>query len=108
MARDGRSDFEVAEVGEYCATVSGYVGFAPDLSDAGDRMNPAEIAARNYSGAENMPSYRGNLKPEELESLLAFLTSRDREQLPKPPALQGCSGKERQMAADNPPFDEDS
>jgi hypothetical protein len=47
------------------------------------------MATRIFSGAENMPSYRGNLKPEELASLLAFLASRHRVQLPKPPALQG-------------------
>ena len=65
-------------------------------------MSPAQIAMRMYSGAENMPSCRGNLKPEELESLLAFLALRHREQLPKPPALQVWSGKERQMVADKP------
>lgn len=75
---------------EYCHTVSGYGGIrGPDLSDAGDRMSPAQMATRIFSGAENMPSYRGNLKPEELASLLAFLASRHRVQLPKPPALQG-------------------
>jgi hypothetical protein len=41
-----------------------------------------------------MRSYRGNLKPEELESLLAFLASRHRVQLPKPPALQGLVWQE--------------
>ena len=49
------------------------------------------MATRIFSGAENMPSYRGNLKPEELASLLAFLASRHRVQLPKPPALQGLA-----------------
>jgi ubiquinol-cytochrome c reductase cytochrome b subunit len=66
---------------EYCHTVSGYGGIrGPDLSDAGDRMSPAQMATRIFSGAENMPSYRGNLKPEELASLLAFLASRHRVQ----------------------------
>ena len=55
-----------------------------------------------------MPPYRGNLKSEELESLLAFLGSRHREQLPKPPSLQGLVRQEWQMAADHPQFDEDS
>ena len=73
---------------EYCHTVSGYGGIrGPDLSDAGDRMSAAQMATRIFSGAENMPSYRGNLKPEELASLLAFLASRHRVQLPKPPTL---------------------
>jgi hypothetical protein len=55
-----------------------------------------------------MASYRGDLKREELESLLAFLASRHREQLPKPPALQGLV---RQGAANGRrplQFDEDS
>ena len=63
---------------------------------------------RNHSGAENMASYRGDLKREELESLLALLASRHREQLPKPPALQGLV---RQGAANGRrplQFDEDS
>ncbi len=68
--------------------VSGYGGIrGPDLSDAGDRMSPAQIATRIFSGAENMPSYRGELTSEELNSLLAFLSSRRRVQLPKPPVL---------------------
>ena len=50
-------------------------------------MSAAQMATRIFSGAENMPSYRGNLKPEELESLLGFLASRHRVQLPKPPTL---------------------
>lgn len=67
---------------EYCHTISGYGGIrGPDLSDAGDRMGPAQIATRIVSGAENMPSYRENLKPEELASLLAFLASRHRVQM---------------------------
>lgn len=73
---------------EYCHMVSGYGGIrGPDLSDAGDRMSPAQIATRIFSGAENMPSYRGELTSEELNSLLAFLSSRRRVQLPKPPVL---------------------
>ena len=28
-------------------------------------MSSAQMATRIFSGAENMPSYRGNLKPED-------------------------------------------
>ena len=62
-----------------------------DLSDIGDWMSPAQIAMRMYSGAENMPSYRGNLKPEELESLLAFLAFQHREQLHKAARTSGVA-----------------
>ena len=56
-------------------------------------MSPAQMATRIFSGAENMPSYRGNLKPEELNSLLEFLASRHRVQLPKPPLLHETAGQ---------------
>jgi cytochrome c5 len=66
---------------EYCHTISGYGGIrGPDPSDAGDRMGSAQIATRTFSGAGNMSPYRGNLKPDELASLLAFLASRPRVQ----------------------------
>ncbi len=71
---------------EYCHLVSGYGGIrGPDLTYAGDTMTPAEITTRIYSGATNMPSYRGNMTPEELSSLLAFLESRHRQPI-QPPA----------------------
>jgi ubiquinol-cytochrome c reductase cytochrome b subunit len=64
---------------EFCHLVSGYGGIrGPDLSDAGDRMTRAEMITRIYSGAANMPSYSNNLKPDELNTLLAFLQSRHR------------------------------
>ena len=62
----------------------------PGRRVCGQRFLPVardERPTRIFSGAENMPSYRGNLKPEELASLLAFLASRHRVQLPKPPTL---------------------
>jgi ubiquinol-cytochrome c reductase cytochrome b subunit len=68
---------------EYCHLVSGYGGIrGPDLSDAGDRMTRAEIATRIFSGAQNMPSYTGNISPQDLTALLDFLESRHL----KPPA----------------------
>jgi ubiquinol-cytochrome c reductase cytochrome b subunit len=68
---------------EYCHTVAGYGGVrGPDLTYAADRMTAAQITTRIFSGATNMPSYTGNLTPQELSSLLAFLESRHR----RPPA----------------------
>ncbi len=64
---------------EFCHTISGYGGIrGPDLSDAGDRLTAEQITTRIFSGATNMPSYTGNMKPEELSALLAFLRSRHR------------------------------
>jgi ubiquinol-cytochrome c reductase cytochrome b subunit len=69
---------------EYCHEVAGYGGIrGPDLTYAADRMTGAQMTTRIFSGAANMPSYTGNLTPQELSSLLAFLQSRHR----KPSAL---------------------
>jgi ubiquinol-cytochrome c reductase cytochrome b subunit len=62
---------------EFCHTVDGHGGIrGPDLSDAGDRMTDEDITTRIFSGAANMPSYRGNMSPEDLSSVVAFLASR--------------------------------
>lgn len=62
---------------EYCHIVSGYGGVrGPDLTKAGNRMSAAQIETRIFSGAANMPSYTGNLTPEQLNDLVAFLQSR--------------------------------
>jgi ubiquinol-cytochrome c reductase cytochrome b subunit len=65
---------------EYCHLVSGYGGIrGPDLTYAGDTMTPAQMTTRIYSGGTNMPSYNGNLTPDQLSALLAFLSSRHRQ-----------------------------
>jgi ubiquinol-cytochrome c reductase cytochrome b subunit len=70
---------------EFCHTIDGYGGIrGPDLSDAGDRMTAEQITTRIYSGATNMPSYRGNMSDSDLAKLIAFLESRH-----KIPALAG-------------------
>ncbi len=64
---------------EYCHTISGYGGIrGPNLTYVGDRLTRDQIETRIYSGAANMPSYSKILTPEELNNLLAFLTSRRR------------------------------
>lgn len=68
---------------EFCHRISGYGGIrGPDLSDAGDRMTPQQISTRIFSGAPNMPSYSGNMPPQDLAALLAFLQSRRLPSLP--------------------------
>lgn len=80
---------------EFCHAISGYGGArGPDLIYAGDTMTPAQMTTRIYSGATNMPSYNGNMTPDELSSLLAFLSSRHRQPvLPLPAAQQTGSSK---------------
>jgi ubiquinol-cytochrome c reductase cytochrome b subunit len=71
---------------EFCHLVDGHGGIrGPDLSDAGDRMTGEQMTTRIFSGAANMPSYRGNMSPEDLSSLIAFLESRHRVVLSLPP-----------------------
>jgi ubiquinol-cytochrome c reductase cytochrome b subunit len=64
---------------EFCHTVAGFGGIrGPDLTYVGDRMTAEQIKTRVFSGAENMPSYNGNMTDQQLVSLLAFLESRQR------------------------------
>ncbi len=71
---------------EFCHRVSGIGGIrGPDLSYVGDRLTKAQMATRIFSGAENMPSYTGNISSEQLSSLLAFLSSRHRRPVIIPP-----------------------
>lgn len=64
---------------EFCHTVAGFGGIrGPDLTYVGDRMTAEQIKTRVFSGAENMPSYNGNMTDQQLSSLLAFLESRQR------------------------------
>jgi ubiquinol-cytochrome c reductase cytochrome b subunit len=72
---------------EFCHTVEGYGGIrGPNLSDAGDRMTAAQMLTRIFSGAENMPSYTGNLTSEQLTNLVAFLESRHSKLPGTPPS----------------------
>ncbi|MGH9739040.1 MAG: cytochrome b N-terminal domain-containing protein [Candidatus Acidiferrales bacterium] len=64
---------------EFCHMIAGYGGIrGPDLTYVGDRMTADQIKTRVFSGAENMPSYNGNITAQQLASLLAFLESRQR------------------------------
>jgi ubiquinol-cytochrome c reductase cytochrome b subunit len=70
---------------EFCHVVSGHGGIrGPALTDAGDRLTREQMRTRILSGAENMPSYTGNLTADEMSVLLTFLESRHQAGAPAP------------------------
>lgn len=61
---------------EYCHKVNGYGGInGPDLTTIGNRLSDAELKIRIVNGGKNMPSFGGILTKDELNNIVAFLSS---------------------------------
>jgi ubiquinol-cytochrome c reductase cytochrome b subunit len=62
---------------EFCHAVAGYGGKrGPDLTDVRGRMSPDQISARIANGGPNMPAYARILTPQQVQALVAFLSTR--------------------------------
>jgi ubiquinol-cytochrome c reductase cytochrome b subunit len=62
---------------EYCHTISGYGGLrGPDLTYVGSRLSTTAMQIRILNGGHNMPAFGAILTPEEVNTLVAFLQSR--------------------------------
>jgi ubiquinol-cytochrome c reductase cytochrome b subunit len=62
---------------EYCHTISGYGGErGPNLSNVGNLLSRDQMISRILNGATNMPPFAGNITPQELDDVVAFLQTR--------------------------------
>jgi ubiquinol-cytochrome c reductase cytochrome b subunit len=66
---------------QYCHGIAPGVGGlrGPNLTHIGDRLSSNELTWRIANGGVNMPSFAGTLTQQEMDALVAFLSSRKKE-----------------------------
>jgi len=68
----------------YCHQIEGRGGRrGPDLSALAERLSRDQMIWRILNGGNNMPAFGGNMTPQEMDALVAFLETRGRT--PTPP-----------------------
>src|SRR6185295_15241145 len=62
---------------EFCHAIGEFGGKrGPELTEVAARMTPEQIAGRITNGGPNMPAYVRTLTPQQVEALVAFLSTR--------------------------------
>lgn len=59
-----------------CHAIEGIGGHrGPDLADVGTRLTAPQLARQVIQGGGNMPAYGKNLSPDQVNALVAYMTS---------------------------------